>query len=153
MSKGGIARAAQALAPRVAWSFSEKIGYIPSIFEIHYSIFVIRFFTVSFSIFQTGSSADICVLPANMNLRSRITIPGFLPEIWHSVRSAFKGRCTGQRVMPRWEDLMKFMKFITSGKWSTSAKARSMASLSVIPIRKNIRYTFFKALTVASGNP
>jgi hypothetical protein len=50
MSKGGIARAAQALAPRVAWSFSEKIGYIPSIFVIHYSIFVIRFFRVSFSI-------------------------------------------------------------------------------------------------------
>jgi len=56
MSKGGIARAAQALAPRVAWSFSEKTGYIPSIFEIHYSIFVIRFFTVSF-IDQTGRSA------------------------------------------------------------------------------------------------
>jgi hypothetical protein len=48
MSKAGIARAAQAIAPRVAGSFPKKIGYIPSIFEIHYSIFVIRCFRVSF---------------------------------------------------------------------------------------------------------
>jgi len=57
MSKGGFARSALALAPRVAQSFFKinhstqrlMTGRIHP-FDIHYSIFDIRFFRVSFSI-------------------------------------------------------------------------------------------------------
>jgi len=47
MSKGEIARAAQALAPRVALSFLAKIDRIPY-FDVLYSLFDIRY-----SLFQS----------------------------------------------------------------------------------------------------
>jgi hypothetical protein len=47
MSKGGFARAAQALAPRVAQSFFYKIDRIHS-FDIRHSLFDIRY-----SLFQS----------------------------------------------------------------------------------------------------
>jgi len=49
MSKGGFARAAQALAPRVAQSLLiKKTEYLPSKFDIQYSLFDIRFFEFLF---------------------------------------------------------------------------------------------------------
>jgi hypothetical protein len=44
MSKDGIARAAQALAPRVAKSFLKQTEYIHSTFDVGRSMFISFFF-------------------------------------------------------------------------------------------------------------
>ena len=48
ISKDGIARAAQALAPRVAKSFFNQIGYIHSTFDVGRSMFDVHQFLFRF---------------------------------------------------------------------------------------------------------
>ena len=79
MSKGGIARAAQALAPRVALSFLRSIEYLPLIFDIHDSIFYI-FFKVFFD--QTGrfaASGRADVKPVFAYGKTNTILPRLLP--------------------------------------------------------------------------